>query len=217
MSFLEKAQVWNISTTKALIDGYKRRKEQFRDPKIKKRTLWSEITDEMKLLGYTTTVDALDMKFRNLKKTFKAIMDNNKRSSTGRGRITWPYYDDFYDIFKEDHTINPSGIIESECCLVPQVPNIAVEEESGPSNIEKENVAPNLSPNQAKPTIHTSKKGKSTKLQNFRKQQLALEERKVQHLSDLKALVAENNELLKKRNEIVAETQKNVTKFCRVT
>lgn len=58
-------------------------------------------------MGYKgITEDTLDRKFRNLKKTYRAIKDNNKKSSTGRGRITWEYFDTFEEIFSDDRTIN---------------------------------------------------------------------------------------------------------------
>jgi len=45
-------------------------------------------------------------KMRNLKQSYKSIKDNNKKTSTGRGRITWKWYDTMEDLFKEDRTIN---------------------------------------------------------------------------------------------------------------
>jgi len=43
---------------------------------------------------------------RNLKHTYKTIKDNNKKTSTGRGRIGWEWYNDMENIFREDRTIN---------------------------------------------------------------------------------------------------------------
>ncbi|XP_072752790.1 uncharacterized protein [Anoplolepis gracilipes] len=105
---------WTINSTKLLLELYKERKNKFRDPKIKKRNLWTEILREMSKNGYTNlTEDALDRKLRNLKKTFRTIKDNNRKSSTGRGRISWEYYDTFKDIFSDDQTINFGPTISS--------------------------------------------------------------------------------------------------------
>jgi len=41
-----------------------------------------------------------------MKKTFRTIKDNNKKNSTGRGRISWKYFDTFQEIFEDDRTIN---------------------------------------------------------------------------------------------------------------
>lgn len=105
---------WTIKSTKLLLELYKERKDKFRDPKIKKKNLWTEILKEMSKNGYTNlTEDALDRKLRNLKKTFRTIKDNNRKSSTGRGRISWEYYDTFEDIFSDDRTINFGPTISS--------------------------------------------------------------------------------------------------------
>ncbi|CAL1689768.1 unnamed protein product [Lasius platythorax] len=80
----------------------------------KKRSLWTEILNEMHKGGYKHLAeDALDRKLRNLKKTFRTIKDNNRKSSTGRGRISWEYYDTFEDIFSDDRTINFGPTISS--------------------------------------------------------------------------------------------------------
>lgn len=47
----------------------------------------------------------IDRKFRNLKKHFLKIKDHN--NSTGRGRITWPYYKEMEELFECDSTVNP--------------------------------------------------------------------------------------------------------------
>ncbi|EFN86784.1 hypothetical protein EAI_00702, partial [Harpegnathos saltator] len=95
------------TSTKLLLELYKERKEKFRDSKIKKRNLWTQIVKEMDKNGYKSlTEDILDRKLRNLKKTFRTIKDNNRKNSTGRGHITWEYYDIFEEIFLDDQTIN---------------------------------------------------------------------------------------------------------------
>jgi len=48
----------------------------------------------------------LDRKMRNMKKSYKNIKENNKKTSTGRGRISWEYFDTFKEIFANDVTIN---------------------------------------------------------------------------------------------------------------
>lgn len=61
----------------------------------------------MKANGYANlNEDLLDRKMRNMKKSYKNIKDNNKKSSTGRGRVSWEYFETFEDIFANDMTIN---------------------------------------------------------------------------------------------------------------
>lgn len=50
---------------------------------------------------------------RNMKHSLKTIKDNNKKSSTGGGRIQWEWYDLMEDIFLEDRTINIGNTISS--------------------------------------------------------------------------------------------------------
>lgn len=50
---------------------------------------------------------------RNMKHSFKTIKDNNKKSSTGRGRIQWEWYELMEDIFLKDRTINIGNTISS--------------------------------------------------------------------------------------------------------
>lgn len=110
-------RIWTARSTKFFLELFKERKSKFRDPKIKKRTLWTDIMQEMHKIGYTeVNEDILDRKLRNLKKTYRSIKDNNNKSSTGRKRITWEYYDIFEELFSNDRTINYGSTISS---LVP--------------------------------------------------------------------------------------------------
>lgn len=79
---------WTNKTTKLLLQKYYERKDNFRNPKIKKKLLWMEIVKEFKTIGYNVNEDLLDRKMRNLKQSYKSIKNNNKKTSTGRGRLT---------------------------------------------------------------------------------------------------------------------------------
>ncbi|KAL2722018.1 repetitive organellar protein-like isoform X1 [Vespula maculifrons] len=97
---------WTNQTTKLLLQKYNDRKSKFRDPKIKKKLLWMEIVEEFKIKGYNVNEAIVDRKMRNLKQSYKSIKDNNKKTSTGRNRITWKWYDTMEDLFNEDQTMN---------------------------------------------------------------------------------------------------------------
>ncbi|XP_039276287.1 uncharacterized protein LOC111045192 [Nilaparvata lugens] len=78
---------WTHEKITLLLAGYKRRKAQFRDPKQKKNNLWRDIAGEFHALGHTSvTHDMVDNKFRNLKRTFTQIMDNQNK--TGEVRLS---------------------------------------------------------------------------------------------------------------------------------
>lgn len=57
--------------------------------------------------------EILDRKMRNLKQSYKSIKDNNKKTTTGRGRINWEWFDIMEDIFREDRTINIGPTLSS--------------------------------------------------------------------------------------------------------
>jgi len=50
---------------------------------------------------------------RNLKQSYKSTKDNNKKTSTDHGQITWKWYDTMEDLFKEDRTINVGAMLSS--------------------------------------------------------------------------------------------------------
>lgn len=105
---------WTTKSTKLFLEAYAERKEKFRDPKIKKRAIWREILQIMKQHGYMNIdEDLLDRKMRNMKRSYKTIKLNNNKKTTGRGRVSWEYYDIFEDIFHNDRTINHGSTLES--------------------------------------------------------------------------------------------------------
>lgn len=76
--------------------------------------MWKEIAQAMRKYGYVgVDEDMLDRKMRNMRRSYKMIKENNNRSSTGRGRVCWQYYDIFEDIFCDDRTINHSSTLQS--------------------------------------------------------------------------------------------------------
>lgn len=70
--------------------------------------MWNEVSLSLTERGYTFTGDQCDSKFRNLKKTYKRIRDNNK--STGRGSINWAYFSFFEEVFGHSADIEPIAI-----------------------------------------------------------------------------------------------------------
>lgn len=48
-----------------------------------------------------------------MKKSYKNIKDNNKKSNADRGRVSWEYFDTFEDIFANDVTINCASTLSS--------------------------------------------------------------------------------------------------------
>ncbi|EFN75547.1 hypothetical protein EAI_01211, partial [Harpegnathos saltator] len=94
--------IWTQNTMQLLLQEYEKRKVIFRNACIKKKILWTEIKNQFAKHGHIISNEALDKKFRNMKKTYLKIHDNNNKSSTGRGAISWEYYNIFCNIFDND-------------------------------------------------------------------------------------------------------------------
>ncbi|CAL1678838.1 unnamed protein product [Lasius platythorax] len=133
---------WTKQATKLFLQAYFEKKEQFRDPKIRKKSLWTEICNIMSEQGYNVNEDAVDRKMRNMKKSYRTIKDNNKKSSTGRGRVHWEYFDIFEDIFRNDATINHGPTLSS---MINSIPSTSTNENSMPSTSTDENSMPSTS------------------------------------------------------------------------
>lgn len=178
-----------------LLKEYKDLKDEFRNPKCKKRSLWTEIKKTFIKNGYSVSEEFLDRKFRNMKKTYKVIKDNNKKSATGRGTVNWEYYDTFEDIFLNDKTVNVGITLSSlsETSLESPTTSIAPSE-----NIQIPQVdATNLT------ALGTSKKGKGTKLLEHRKKKLEIEGERVQELKKIRMAIEKSNIVQEERNHLM--------------
>ncbi|KAK4882307.1 hypothetical protein RN001_005626 [Aquatica leii] len=112
---------WTHNPTLLLLDEYHKRATRFRNPKIKKKTLWEEISQVMINHGNSVDRVMLDRKMRNMKSTFNKIKDNNKKTRTGRGRVSYEYFEKLNEIFAEDKIVNISNVISSTI-LLPETP-----------------------------------------------------------------------------------------------
>lgn len=145
---------WNINNTKLLLDRYMAQVPNFRNPKVKKSTVWQTISREMNERGYSVTPDICDKKFRNLKITYKKMKETKQK--TGRARQHWEYFDIMDEIFKEDATINPPMVISTLKRPLPQTITPA------PYSILPEIVEPLPSTSGASYQVHQSAVAPST-------------------------------------------------------
>nr|CAD7589475.1 unnamed protein product [Timema genevievae] len=89
--------IWDRNMVYALIEEYRKRVSEFENPSYKKRRLWSKIAHAMRVRGFKMLTDEMcDIKWRNLKKTFKEIYFG-KRST-----VKWEYYNVLRHIFEKD-------------------------------------------------------------------------------------------------------------------
>ncbi|CAH2097264.1 unnamed protein product [Euphydryas editha] len=78
---------------KQLLTFYIDNKQKFKDPLIKKRSLWKQIGPKLGM-----SAEECDKKFRNLKQTFIRLAEKKKDTGKDNG---WPYYPYFEQIYDE--------------------------------------------------------------------------------------------------------------------
>ncbi|KAF5278708.1 hypothetical protein FQA39_LY18363 [Lamprigera yunnana] len=121
---------WTHNKILLLFSLYQDNINLFKSAKKTNRSIWNGIAECMAKKGYMFTGIQCDIKFRNLKKTYKRIIDNNK--GTGNGAISWPYFDLFDSLFgKSADTVpiatasNTDGYLSR--CSTPGTPDTSVD------------------------------------------------------------------------------------------
>ncbi|VEN39662.1 unnamed protein product [Callosobruchus maculatus] len=153
--------IWNDQMILLLLEEYRKLRDLFRNPKMKKRTLWQQIVAVFNNYKYNVNEEILDKKFRNLKQTFMRIRDNqNTKKRTGKANVTWKFYNAMCDIFSVDKTSNVEvRIIESSLpnqnpakpivkadsqtstsAIVPETPSMSGELTPSSKKLKMENV-----------------------------------------------------------------------------
>uniref|UniRef100_A0A6P7GGR2 Uncharacterized protein LOC114342360 isoform X2 n=1 Tax=Diabrotica virgifera virgifera TaxID=50390 RepID=A0A6P7GGR2_DIAVI len=194
-----------------------------RDPKIKKKQIWQGIKQEFITKGYNTDLNQIERKFRNMKQTHKTIKDNKDKKRTGRGQVSWEYFDIMEDIFGEDKTINIGHTISSMIEeTVPPSLNIPATStgirdilspidiaQPGTSSTSVEALQPSLFQEVSTPTTliaeTPNKKSKAQKgriIYGLRREQLIVERERVKEIKLLREAVEKSNKIQEERNEL---------------
>ncbi|XP_031334463.1 uncharacterized protein LOC116164417 [Photinus pyralis] len=96
---------WNDPEVKLLISLYEENRQNFEGTKMTNRSVWQRIANSMTEAGYPVTWEQCDNKFKNLKKSYKKVIDNNNK--TGRGRIHFKYFDLLDHVLSANPNIHP--------------------------------------------------------------------------------------------------------------
>lgn len=107
-------QRWSEKETKLLIDLYKTNFQKLSDKKFKAKSIYTEIAANFERF----TPEQIESKIKNLKKSYKNVLDNNKK--TGRGKITWPYFDTLHDILGTKPENRPLNVASNKLGFVSQ-------------------------------------------------------------------------------------------------
>lgn len=75
------------------------------------KTIWKTVATAINMKGYNVNAEQCNNKWKNLKKRYKAMKDNNKQS--GAGVQYWVHFDAIDDILKRHPEVNPLSIASS--------------------------------------------------------------------------------------------------------
>ncbi|XP_067633383.1 uncharacterized protein [Eurosta solidaginis] len=198
---------WDPKPTKLYIQLYMERHEKFRDPRTRKKDLWTEIRQHMSQAGYEVDEDTLDRKMRNMKKTYRTIKTNMNR--TGTKAVRWEHFEFFDHMFGNDPTIIDPLSASTTTNFVDtsqNLPTLSSDSESAPPSpcpyeelrrkivIKKEkHIKPNLA--------GVNKKRLS--MLYIREKMLKIEERKAVASEELNRILRKTNQIMQERNDLL--------------
>ena len=99
---------WSRADVLLLISCYVERRERFKDINKKNKSLWEEISEELKKNGVFFNAKACETKLKNLKRSYVACVDHNKVSGNDRKKCN--FYDELHEIFSKDDAIAPKTL-----------------------------------------------------------------------------------------------------------
>lgn len=99
-----------------LIESY-RKKEDFKNPRMRNKDIWCDISYEMKAQGHATCdAKSCETKFKNLKRAYIACIDHNNK--TGNDAKRCAYYEELHEMFHRDSNVIPPAVYSSRKGLV---------------------------------------------------------------------------------------------------
>lgn len=99
---------WSKAQVQLLIQLYDKYKVKFEDKRTRNKKNWKCIADEIWAISkLKVTSEQCENKFKNLKKMYKKIIDNN--NSTGRGAQNWQFFKEMDIIFAKDPDVHPTA------------------------------------------------------------------------------------------------------------
>lgn len=207
---------WTRQATLLLLNLYREKHGSFRNSKIKNKDIWLEILKKFENQGYNSiTIEILDRKLRNLKKTYKDNKD--KKNKTGESCIKWEYFEIMDDIFFNDKTMNPTHTISS----MQSIPNdfsskceVGLRNETlenhhgndqNPNMVEsnKDNKFDEESTNVKK--INKSSTTRVKQLYEHRKKIQEIEKQRLEEIKRLREAIVRNNEIQQEINYILRQ------------
>ncbi|XP_070549002.1 uncharacterized protein [Ptychodera flava] len=100
--------VWTREAVLLLLDLYEGKVPKMKDPRIKNKAVWKEISDKLIERNHNYSADSCERKFLNLKAAFTATTDHN--NTTGNNRKSCPFYEEFARIYGMSHSVHPPTV-----------------------------------------------------------------------------------------------------------
>ena len=95
-----------------MFDIFAKRKDDFKNPRMKNKDIWHDIFLEMQAEGYVSC----ETKFKTVKRAYTACIDHH--SKTGNDAKKCAYYEELNGIFHGDDNIKPQAVFSSRKGLV---------------------------------------------------------------------------------------------------
>lgn len=191
---------WTREQTMLLLSLCQDFKDDLNDPSKRKKTTWQRIAQSMLDKGYTVTWILVEKKLRNLKATYRNIIDNVNQ--TGRGRITWEFFEQMHKLYGKDPTVTHVNVVES----AETVATAAVGDEP-PESEELLETATEATPQRSK---GSKRKRSSDTLSVMVKELKEVEERKISMFENLTQAVVDSN---KERTEALHQMNDTMKKL----
>jgi len=96
---------WSNAMVLLLLDCYQRHAYKFQNPTKKKKYVWKDIVSDFNVKGHNLTWMDVERKFRNLKGTYRKIIEKKgeeRRGSRKVGKVRWPYLEFFETMYGHD-------------------------------------------------------------------------------------------------------------------
>ncbi|XP_026763565.1 uncharacterized protein LOC113522086 [Galleria mellonella] len=91
---------WEHNSIKLMLNLYLQNIDKFRNPKMRKKNVWTEISNEV-----GKGPESCDKKFRNLKQTYIRLL--KKKSKNKLAKVRWPYFATFEEIYSVNGEYQP--------------------------------------------------------------------------------------------------------------
>ncbi|CAG4931060.1 unnamed protein product [Parnassius apollo] len=188
---------WDNNSVKIMLNLYLQNIEKFRNPKIRKKNLWIDISSAV-----GKGPDCCNKKFRNLKQTYIRLLKKKIRDNTAN--FKWPYFNIFEDIYVVDGEYQPE--IQQK---VQEVSNESIAKAllsmSAPSKFDNSHENGETSGAQSEEVRKRLTRKRNTELRKvtleIRDRQRVVEEK----LDRLINIVEESNSIQRERNKLFQE------------